>query len=172
MEDLMSIMQIIDRYTDKISEGDYLEICDKLKQAYNKRSDPVYMFDYDNFTIPPVGPDEVTVHHFYDFYYERAVDLDSELLQDQMAYLHREYETYQPLRRASPRIKEQVKTHFCRIHGLDRTDLDEADINKKEFKRTCKTFMYLENSFRARYREAVEKRIRWLELSQDNLETV
>jgi hypothetical protein len=50
--------------------------------------------------------------------------------------------------------------------------LDSADINKKQFAKTCKTFLYLENDFRAKYRETLERRIRWLELSQDNLEFV
>ena len=98
--------------------------------------------------------------------------MDGDFLGDQMAYLHREYDAHQPLKRASPKIKEQVKVHYCRIHGLDRTDLDSADINKKQFAKTCKTFLYLENDFRAKYRETLERRIRWLELSQDNLEFV
>jgi hypothetical protein len=172
MDDLISVMQIIDRYSDKFTEGDYLQLCGKLKKAYDKRSDPVYLFDYENITIPPVGPDEETVNYFYDYYYEKSVDMDGDFLGDQMAYLHREYEAHQPLKRASPKIKEQVKVHFCRIHSLDRTELDSANINKKQFDRTCKTFLYLENDFRAKYRETLERRIRWLELSQDNLETV
>ena len=86
--------------------------------------------------------------------------------------VYKRQEEYQPLKRASPKIKEQVKVHFCRIHGLDRTELDDMGINKVQFARTCKTFLYLENDFRAKYRETLEKRIRWLELSQDNLETV
>ena len=109
MDDLISVMQIIDRYSDKFTEGDYLQLCGKLKKAYDKRSDPVYLFDYENITIPPVGPDEETVNYFYDYYYEKSVDMDGDFLGDQMAYLHREYEAHQPLKRASPKIKEQVK---------------------------------------------------------------
>ncbi len=172
MDDLVAVMQIVDRYSKSFIEGDYLQLCDRLKKAYDKRSDPVYLFDYENITIPPVGPDEETARYFYDYYYEKSVDMDGDFLGDQMAYLHREYDAHQPLKRASPKIKEQVKVHYCRIHGLDHTELDNADINKKQFAKTCKTFLYLENDFRLKYRETLERRIRWLELSQDNLEFV
>lgn len=56
MEDLQSVMSIIDRYTEAITEGDYLDLCNKLRDAYNKRTDPVYMFDYENFSIPRSVP--------------------------------------------------------------------------------------------------------------------
>ena len=32
----MGVMQIIDRYTDKFSDGDYLQLCDKLKGRTTK----------------------------------------------------------------------------------------------------------------------------------------
>ena len=172
MEDLRDVLQIIDRYTDKISDGDYLELCDKLKRAYNKRSDPVYLFDYENFSIPAIGSDEDTTRYFYDYFYERAVELDMSFVVDQLGYLHREYETNQPLKRCSPRIKEQVKEHFCNIQGVDRSELDDNLINNANFNYTCRVFMHLENEFRSKYREAIEKRIRWMELSQDNLDDI
>tara|TARA_B110000902_G_scaffold91857_1_gene109066 strand:- start:1036 stop:1554 length:519 start_codon:yes stop_codon:yes gene_type:complete len=172
MEDLMGVMQIIDRYTDKFSDGDYLQLCDKLKRAYNKRSDPVYLFDYENFNISAIGSEEVTTQYFYDYFYERAVDLDMSFAADQLGYLHREYEIHQPLRRCSPRIKERVKEHFCNMQGVDRSELDDNLINDANFKHTCKVFVQLENEFRSKYREAIEKRIRWMELSLDNLDEI
>jgi len=173
MEDLQSVMSIIDRYTEAITEGDYLELCNKLRDAYNKRTDPVYMFDYENFSIPPVGPDNRTLQYFYDTFYERAVDFDSDFVNEQLAYLTRELEMNQPLKRISPRIKEQVKYHYCRMQNISRSELDESTvINHKDFKITCRTFLYMENAFRSKYRDGIEQRIQWLMFAQDDLATI
>ena len=172
MEDLRSVMSIIDRYTESISEGDYLELCNKLRDAYNKRSDPVYMFDYENFAIPPVGPDARTLQYFYSTYYDRGIQLDMDFVYEQIMYLGRELESNQPLKRVSPRIKEQVKFHYCKMRGIDRSELSDEVMKHKDFKTTCRTFLYLENSFRAKYRDGIEQRIRWLTLAEDDLATI
>ena len=172
MEDLRSIMSIIDRYTEVMTEGDYLELCNKLRDAYNKRSDPVYMFDYENFAIPPVGPDDRTLQYFYEMFYERAADLDIDFVNEQLAYLSRELALNRPLKRVQPTIKAQVKYHYCRMNNLDRSQFDESMVHHKDFKATCRTFLYLENNFRAKYRNGLEQRIDWLTVASDDLTTI
>ncbi len=66
MDDLLSVMQIIDRNSEKFAEGDYLEVCNLLKKAYNKRSDPVFFFDYENFGIPPTQESEYVDRYLND----------------------------------------------------------------------------------------------------------
>ena len=57
MDDLLQVMQIVDSHSNVLPEGDYLEICKHLKNAYNKRADPVYFFDHDSVLIfPPEAP--------------------------------------------------------------------------------------------------------------------
>ena len=56
MTELLRVMQIIDQYSNVLPEGEYLEVCNILKKSYEERNDPVYLFDYDNFRIPPVIP--------------------------------------------------------------------------------------------------------------------
>ncbi len=172
MDDLLKCMQIIDKYTENMSEIDYLTLCNSLRDAYNKRSDPVYLFDYDNFSIPPVGPDNRTLQYFYDHYYEKAVELDLDLVNQQMAYLRRELEINKPLKRISPKIKEQVKYHFCNLRGIEPGSLNENNINHTEFRTTCRTFLQLENVFRGKYCAAIEKKLVWLVGGIDDLETV
>jgi len=58
MNDLLQAMQIIDKHSTILPEGEYLELCKHLKNAYNKRADPVYFFDYEDFQIPTIGPSE------------------------------------------------------------------------------------------------------------------
>jgi hypothetical protein len=101
------------------------------------------------------------------------VDFDSDFVNEQLAYLTRELEMNQPLKRISPRIKEQVKYHFCRMQNISRSELDESTvINHKDFKMTCRTFLYMENAFRSKYRDGIEQRIQWLMFAQDDLATI
>ncbi len=44
MDELLEVMQLIDKNSDKLSEGDYLDICNRLKNAYSKRADPEFFF--------------------------------------------------------------------------------------------------------------------------------
>ena len=69
MENLLRVMQIIDKHSDSFAEGEYLEVCNLLKDAYNKRADPVYLFDYDNFAIAPVGTTSLIFQYFYDYFF-------------------------------------------------------------------------------------------------------
>lgn len=172
MDDLQRCLQLIDKYNDKIEEGDYLTMCNLLRDVYNKRSDHVYLFDYDNFSIPPVGPDHRTLEYFYSHYYEKAVDLDLDLVHHMMAYLQRELECNRPLKRIGYKIREQVKTHFCSLRHMERSDLNDNNIDQCAFKRTCRTFLQLENAFRAKYCEAIQKKLNWLLVGRDDLETI
>ena len=101
MDKLLNAMQIIDRNSDKFAEGEYLELCNLLKEAYDKRADPVYFFNYDDFRILPIGGDSsnLTFQYFYDHYFEKALQFDSDFIQGQLNYLQKEYENAGPIRR-------------------------------------------------------------------------
>jgi hypothetical protein len=82
MDNLLGAMQIIDRNSTKFAEGDYLEVCNLLKKAYDRRSDPVYFFNYDDFRILPVGSESsgIIFEYFYDHYFEKALQFDSDFI--------------------------------------------------------------------------------------------
>ena len=111
MDNLLGVMQIIDRNSTNFAEGDYLEVCNLLKKAYDRRSDPVYFFNYDEFRILPVGPDtsSLTFEYFYDHYFEKALQFDSDFIQGQLNYLHRECENASPIRRITQNIRDKVE---------------------------------------------------------------
>ena len=52
MTELLRVMQIIDENSNVLPEGDYLEVCNLLKKSYDVRTDPVFLFEYDNFHTP------------------------------------------------------------------------------------------------------------------------
>jgi len=163
MDNLQKVMQIIDKHSDSFAEGEYLEVCNLLKDAYNKRTDPVYLFDYDNFTIPPIGTSSLIFQYFYDYYFEKGLNMDSDFIQGQLEYLNREYE-----------MADKVERHCCSMHGFipGESTLEEIGIDPLEFRKLCKIYVSIENDFRAKYRETVERRIRWLEDADDRLDTV
>ena len=167
MDDLLQAMQLIDKHSDKLPEGDYLDICNRLKNAYNKRSDPVYFFDYEDFAILPIGPTAETFQYFHDYYFDKALNLDSDFIQGQISYLQKEFNEARPIQRITKAVKEQVMRHYCNIHGIDMEDVQIGFSNND-----WKAYIDVENDFRLKYREAIEKRIQWLEQSDDHLDTM
>jgi len=167
MENLLKAMQLIDKHSKVLPEGDYLEICNNLKSAYNKRSDPVMFFDYDNFHIIPTSDDQRVVSYFNNYYIDRSIELDSDFNQLQINYLEGELSSHQPIRRTSKPMRERVLRHYSRIH-----DVDPGHFDKKTVTQLCKKYMELENDFRSRYRDAIVKRLYWLEDSNDNLQEI
>ena len=85
MTELLRVMQIIDQYSNVIPEGEYLEACNILKKSYEDRNDPIFLFDYDNFRIPAVSP-ENTFHYFHDYYFDKAVRMDSDFINGSIRY--------------------------------------------------------------------------------------
>ena len=173
MTELLRVMQIIDENSTLLPEGDYLEVCNLLKKSYEVRTDPVYLFEYDNFRIPPVAPVE-TFRYFYDYYYDEGLRMDSDFIHGQIRYLEDELDTIQPLKRITKTIRATVMRHCCMMHGdmTSELTLEDMNITTTEFRTKCKTYIHVENDFRAKYRNAVIKKIMWLEESDSYLESL
>ena len=173
MTELLRVMQIIDENSTLLPEGDYLEVCNLLKKSYDVRTDPVYLFEYDNFRIPPVAPVE-TFRYFYDYYYDEGLRMDSDFIHGQIRYLEDELNTSQPLKRITKTIRATVMRHCCMMHGdmTSELTLEDMNITTTEFRTKCKTYIHVENDFRAKYRNAVIKKIMWLEESDSYLESL
>lgn len=171
MNDLLQAMQIIDRHSTSLPEGEYLELCKHLKNAYNKRADPVFFFDYDDFSIPVIGPTPEIYEYFHEYYFDKALGIDSDFIQGQINYLHKELQDGQPIKRVTKNVKSDVKKHYCFIHGLD---IEEVDVgfSDADWNQMCKTYVEIENDFRLKYTEAVIKRLEWLKESDDRLDTI
>jgi hypothetical protein len=60
------------------------------------------------------------------------------------------------------------------MHGFPPGEgtLEEIGITPPEFRKLCKIYVSIENDFRVKYRETVERRIRWLEEADDRLDSV
>ena len=164
MNDLRQVMQLIDKHSSILPEGDYLELCKHLKNAYNRRADPVYFFDYENFSVLPVGSTPETNKYFQEYYLDKALNIDSDFLLGQIIYLQKELMDAQPIRRITKTIRERVIHHYRMIHGVD-----TEEFPKKTLQIMCKSFIDTENEFRERYCATVEKRLEWLDEADHRL---
>lgn len=171
MEDLLQAMQIIDKHSNVLPEGDYLELCTHLKKAYNQRVDPVYFFDYENFDILRVTSTEEAHKYFHDYYFDKALNMDSDFIHGQISYLRKEIAEAQPIRRITKNVRERVMRHYCCMHGLGDEDV-VIEFPEKDMLSMCRAYVDMENDFRRRYRESIEKRLEWLEQSDDRLDDV
>ena len=171
MDDLLEVMQLIDKHSDKLPEGDYLDICNHLKRVYSKRSDPEFFFDYDTFDVPFIGPTRQIYDYFYDLYNNRALNLDIDFIGGQIDYLRKEYNTTDPLKRKTRNIKKLAIEHYCLANDLipeDHTP-EELGFNDEDVTSMAKNYIYIENEFRGKYRAAIERRLNSLEDAEDKL---
>jgi len=172
MSELLEVMQIIDRNSDKLPEGDYLDICNRLKKAYSKRVDPEFFFDYDTFDIPTLGPTEEVHAYFRDYYFDQAIGLDADFISGQVTYLQRELRETVPLKRKTKFVKDIVFRHYCISNDLipEEETIATIDLSERELSSMVETYIHIENSFRSKYKEIIEKRLEWLEEAEEKLD--
>ena len=171
MENLMKAMRVIYQNSSLIPEGDYLEICNYLKAAYNQRSDPESFFDYENFRILPPSQDDGIVSYFYNHYLDVALEFDIDFIYSQIHYLENELVNYKSIRRISKPLKKRVLKHYCRIYNVDPGE-GEQYFEPKLLTKLCRSYIEIENDFRSRYREVIEKKILWLEEAKERFEEI
>ena len=171
MDELSEVMQLIDRNSDKLPEGDYLEICNRLKKVYSKRNDPTFFFDYENFEIPMIGPTGEVHDYFYEHYMNQAISLDMDYITGEIEYLQKELTQLQPLRRKTKNLKDVVVKHHCLSNDLvpEEQTLETLGLNAEDVDSMTRSFMYMENTFREKYRNAIEKRLNNLEGALEKL---
>ena len=173
MDSLLRSMQVIDKNSDKFDEGEYLEMCNLLKNIYSKRTDPVFFFEYENLhmLINDGRREGEGSQMFKDAFHERATDVDYDYLNGQIMYLQGERHANQPLRRMTKRVKMEAQYEFCEATGLDERHWEE-NVPKDEKNEIYSRYFDHENNFREKYREAITRRISWIEESIERLDDV
>jgi hypothetical protein len=171
MNELKSMMEIIDSNSNVISEGDYLKLCANIKSLYKMKEGGTTFFDYNEGVVSNVS----SVYFELEFI-DRAKDLDYDYLQYQMEYLIREQQKSLPIQRASKIIKDVVVRHYCECYGIELDDYTPEYLERcmvennllghtsfrSFFKGLCNSYLVMENEFRKKYYDSLDKRIQYI----------
>ena len=163
MDDLLKVMQIVDQNSEKFGDGQYLEICNHLKNAYSTRADPVYLFNYGEMRSGE-GP------LFFESLYDKAIDADYNFLHGQIDYLQKERTEYRKLVRLTKRIKLEAQYEYCEMMGLNDAEWEALTPEVKH--RIFNRYLLHENEFREKYRESISQQIGWLQDAIERLDDV
>lgn len=190
MEDLLHVMRIIDDNSHNLPEGDYLQVCNLLQNAYKTHEvkEMTTLFDYENFAfhVPAITDD--AIDHFYNEFYELSIDRDIGFLEYQAMYLKHEIERSKPLKRVTKYIKTQAIKHYCWLRDIELTEntseclrvyIDEHGLDLSSLGITFNTalkFLYkmyldLENQHRSMYTWAMRQRLSKIDGWIQELET-
>ena len=187
MEDLRNAMRIIDDNSDKLSEGDYLQLCNSLKNMYRREecSDLNILLDYESFNLYVPDQSEEDLEYFDNYYYQVSLDNEQMFLKSQINYLETELEMHRPIRRTSKTITSDAIRHYCYRNNItllyytpdlfkDYKILHNTYISEGKFKKSlqqiCKSFIQVENTYRNLLRGAIMDRIEKIEGWMDILE--
>lgn len=168
MNELKCVLETIDKYSNVINEGDYLEICNNLKAVYRIKEGHSTLFNYEGTILSNAQ----NVYFEIEFYH-RARELDLDFLQYQIEYLMNEKETNAPFQRASKTIQTIAIRHYCDSRDIElekytpnflKNYLIENEIMTERafgpfIKKLYASYLRMENEFRETYRNNVDKRL-------------
>jgi hypothetical protein len=114
MDDLRNVMRVIDQNSDKLPEGDYLELCNLLRNVFRnqERREMNNLFDYENFDMYVPGQSDRVLDYFYDHYYQLSLDNERIFLVSQKNFLEDELEQNRPIMRNSKNVRLDAIMHY------------------------------------------------------------
>lgn len=189
MEDLQNVMRVIDKNSDKLPEGDYLELCNLLRNVFRNEERKVVntIFNYENFDLYVPGQHPRVTDYFYDNYFTTSINHDRTFLRSQIAYLEGELEYSRPQQRISKYVKGDALIHYCSMNDINLDTCNEESLKqykinngtyiddrtfKKYIHTICKGYMHIDNIYRVMYSNLILDRIERLSACLDDLDDV
>ena len=189
MEDLQNVMRVIDKNSDKLPEGDYLELCNLLRNVFRNEERKVVntIFNYENFDLYVPGQHPRVTDYFYDNYFTTSINHDRTFLRSQIAYLEGELEYSRPQQRISKYVKGDALIHYCSMNDINLDTCNEESLKqykinngtytddrtfKKYIRTICKGYMHIDNIYRVMYSNLILDRIERLSACLDDLDDV
>jgi hypothetical protein len=79
-----------------------------------------------------------------------------------------------PLKRKTKFLKDTVFRHYCISNNLipEEETIATIDLSERELSSMVETYIQIENSFRSKYKETIEKRLDWLEEAEEKLDEI
>lgn len=187
MEDLQNVMRVIDKNSDKLPEGDYLELCNLLRNVFRNEERKVVntIFNYENFDLYVPGQHPRVTDYFYDNYFTTSINHDRMLLRSQIMHLEDELEYSRPLQRISKYVKQDALIHYCSMNDINIDECNEESLKqykinngtyiddrtfKKYIHTICKGYMHIDNIYRVMYSNLLLDRVERLSACLDDLD--
>jgi hypothetical protein len=182
-------MQIIDKNSENLPEGDYLQLCNLLRNVYvcKERKEMNTLFDYGTFDIFVPDQSREILEYFYSHYYRTSTDNEQMFLKSQMNYLEGELEIHRPIQRISKNVKSDAIRHYCYLNNItlahyspelfrENQMQNSSFVDEKNFQKglrnICKGFIHMENTYRNLYRGVIMERIEKIEGWIDEIENL
>ena len=159
-DDLKNAMRIIDKNSDKIPEGDYLDLCNIMRDLYNKDDDsdtepsvtarslfpePIFIDD--------IHLDDESISHFHTIYENNMRCVDVQVKKYEIKMIDKMIKRIKLLHRMTPSVVKQAIRHYYESHSIYIYDYSpemfESLIgNKHELRSICLGYMNTENTYR------------------------
>jgi hypothetical protein len=168
-DDLKNVMRIIDKHADKMPDGDYLELCNTMRDIYQAESDNTAETISARSLFPEGIPledldiDNESRLHFYTNYENMMRCMDVQIKEDEIKMLDKAIKKIKMLRRMTPNVVSDALKHHYEVHFIyldDYTaDTFEAMVGTKDqLINICKSYMEMENRFRSLFRRNLNMR--------------
>lgn len=122
-DDLRKVMCIIDKNSDKLPEGDYLELCNTMRDMYRVDSPESprlarSVFE-EGISLEDLYLTEDEMHYFYEHYEQRMRTIDIRLKTAELTMINKIIRESAPIRRITKKVKTQVVDHFCKLNKMN-----------------------------------------------------
>jgi hypothetical protein len=158
-DDLKHAMQIIDKHADKMPDGDYLELCNVMRDIYKSEVETIT----ENITgrsifpegmmIDDVELDVDSIHHFQNVYENAMRAFDVQLKEMEIKMIDKMIKNIKIIRRITPKIRARALHHYYESHNIYLDDYTDETFerlvgDKRELKSICNGYVSTENRYR------------------------
>ena len=159
-DDLKNVMRIIDKHSDKMPDGDYLELCNTMRDIYKSETEnstetiSARSLFPEGMILEDLGIDDEARLHFHTAYENRMRYTDIHIKENEIKMLDKAIKNVKMLRRVTPNVvsealKHHYETHFIYLDDYTAETFEAMVGSKSELMTICKAYMEVENMFRS-----------------------
>lgn len=157
---LKNAMQIIDKHSDKIPEGDYLKLCNILRDVYNRDASDDEMQSItarslfpESIFIDDMNLDDQMISHFQMMYENAIRCVDVQLKENEIKMIDKMIKRIKPIRRLTPSVVEKAirlyyESHSIHVYDYTKDTFEAIIGDKDELRSICLGYMNTENRYR------------------------
>ena len=163
-----------------------MSLCNNLRKIYNDKEQQEWstLVDYEMFDVHTPGERDEVLDHFHDHFYNLSIANEEAFLRMQIEYLEDELNNHRPIKRITKYVKYHTIREYCVMNDVRLRKYDEDHLRAymiehkfdigdpgtpfaKGIKRMYRSYITIENTYRAMYCSAISHRIHklygWLE---------